>query len=177
MQKLTGIAVTHFVEIDFAGFKTMVDALGTVTDLQPETVDDPNSGLTLHKGNNPLDGAQALAYVRARETLGDGSDLGRIKRQQLFLGVVLRQALSGTLLTNPVRLTVFLDAATKAITVDTGTTFGDLHDADVLAARAEPEARRVLHRADREPATTPRRAHTGGRCCSTPPRARCCTTR
>ncbi len=47
---------------------------------------------------NQLNGDQALAYVRARETLGDGSDLGRIKRQQLFLGAVLRQALSGHLL-------------------------------------------------------------------------------
>jgi anionic cell wall polymer biosynthesis LytR-Cps2A-Psr (LCP) family protein len=64
--------------------------------------------------------------VRARETLGDGSDLGRIKRQQQFLGVVLRQAMSGSLLSNPVKLTNFLDAATRSITVDQATTFGDL---------------------------------------------------
>jgi anionic cell wall polymer biosynthesis LytR-Cps2A-Psr (LCP) family protein len=87
---------------------------------------DPGSGLRLHPGNNRLDGAQALAYVRARETLGDGSDLGRIKRQQMFLGAVMRQATSGSILANPVKLTSFLDAATKAITVDTGTSFSDL---------------------------------------------------
>ncbi|MDT4936715.1 MAG: hypothetical protein QOG80_386, partial [Pseudonocardiales bacterium] len=126
VQKLTGIVVTHFVEIDFTGFQSMVSAIGHVTICSPQSVFDPGSGLRLHPGNNSLDGVQALAYVRARETLGDGSDLGRIKRQQIFLGAVMRQATSGPMLTNPVRLTAFLDAATKAITVDRGTSFGDL---------------------------------------------------
>lgn len=128
VQKLTGIAVTHYVEIDFVGFQAMVRALGTVAICSPKAVDDPKSKLKLHAGENHLTGPQALAYVRARETLGDGSDLGRIRRQQTFMGAVLRQAMSGPLLSNPVRLTNFLDAATKAITVDTSTTFGDLHD-------------------------------------------------
>jgi LCP family protein required for cell wall assembly len=126
VQKLTGIEVTHYVDVDFDGFKAMVNALGTVTVCSPEAVKDPLSGLKLIKGNNQLDGDQALAYVRARETLGDGSDLGRIKRQQRFLGDVLRQALSGSLLSNPVKLTSFLEAATKAITLDSGTSFSDL---------------------------------------------------
>jgi LCP family protein required for cell wall assembly len=127
VQHLTGIAVTHFVEIDFSGFQSMINAMGAVTICSPQAVFDPGSGLRLHAGNNRLDGTQALAYVRARETLGDGSDLGRIKRQQMFLGAVLRQAMHGSMLTNPARLSSFLNAATKAITVDTGTSFGDLH--------------------------------------------------
>lgn len=126
VQHLTGIAVTHFIEVDFSGFQSMVGALGAVTICSPQQVFDPGSGLRLHVGNNSLNGTQALAYVRARETLGDGSDLGRIKRQQMFLGAVLRQAMSGSMLSNPARLTSFLNAATKAITVDRGTTFGDL---------------------------------------------------
>ncbi|PZS25724.1 MAG: LytR family transcriptional regulator [Pseudonocardiales bacterium] len=126
VQKLTGIVVTHFVEIDFSGFASMVNALGSVSVCSPESVNDPFSGLQLHPGQNPLDGEQALAYVRARETLGDGSDLGRIKRQQLFLGAVLRQATKGSMLSNPGKLTRFLNAATKAITVDTATSFSDL---------------------------------------------------
>jgi LCP family protein required for cell wall assembly len=128
VQKLTGIAVTHFVEIDFVGFESMVKALGTVAICSPQAVDDPNSKLKMHAGVNHLHGSQALAYVRARETLGDGSDLGRIKRQQMFMGAVLRQAMSGPLLSNPIRLTDFLDAATKAITVDQDTTFADLRN-------------------------------------------------
>jgi LCP family protein required for cell wall assembly len=126
VQKLTGIAITHYVQIDFTGFRQVVDALGRVTICSPQPVDDAKSHLKLRRGDNQLDGAQALDYVRARETLGDGSDLGRIKRQQQFLGVVLRKAMSGSLLRNPVRLTDFLDAATSAITVDRATTFSDL---------------------------------------------------
>jgi LCP family protein required for cell wall assembly len=128
VQKLTGIAVTHFVEIDFRGFQQMVAALGSVTVCSPEAVDDPQSKLHLKVGENRLDGAEALAYVRARETLGDGSDLGRIKRQQMFLGTVLRQALTGSLLADPSRLTSFLDAVTNAITVDKGTSLADLRE-------------------------------------------------
>jgi LCP family protein required for cell wall assembly len=127
VQRLTGIEINHYVEINFSGFESMVSALGRVTVCSPAAVDDRGSGLILHVGSNKLDGSQALAYVRARETLGDGSDLGRIKRQQMFLGDVLRQAMNGALLSNPSRLTSFLDAATKAITVDKKTTFGDLH--------------------------------------------------
>lgn len=126
VQRLTGIAVTHFVEIDFSGFQAMVNAMGSVNVCSPQPVFDPGSGLRLHAGTNSLNGAQALAYVRARETLGDGSDLGRIRRQQMFLGAVLRQAMHGSMLSDPVRLTSFLDAATKAIIVDKATTFDDL---------------------------------------------------
>jgi LCP family protein required for cell wall assembly len=126
VQELTGIAVTHYVEIDFSGFEKVVDALGTVSICSPASVDDPKSHLRLVRGINHLGGAQALAYVRARETLGDGSDLGRIRRQQMFLGAVLRQAMSGSLFSNPVRLTDFLDAATRSITLDTGTSLADL---------------------------------------------------
>jgi LCP family protein required for cell wall assembly len=126
VQELTGIAVTHYVEIDFSGFKKVVDALAGVSICSPRAVDDPKSHLHLKPGVNHLGGAQALAFVRARETLGDGSDLGRIRRQQMFLGAVLRQAMSGSLFSDPVRLTDVLDAITKAITLDTGTTLGDL---------------------------------------------------
>jgi LCP family protein required for cell wall assembly len=128
VQKLTGIAITHFVQIDFVGFRRVVNALGSVTVCSPQAVTDEGTHLTLKKGANRLDGSEALQYVRARESLGDGSDLDRIKRQQQFLGVVLRQAMSGSLLTDPARLTHFLDAVTRAITVDKATSFGDLRN-------------------------------------------------
>jgi LCP family protein required for cell wall assembly len=126
VQALTGIAITHYLQIDFMGFREVVDALGRVTVCSPEAVTDSGTHLRLKKGANELDGREALRYVRARESLGDGSDLGRIKRQQQFLGVVLRQAMSGSLLTSPGRLTHFLDALTHAVTVDRGTSFNDL---------------------------------------------------
>lgn len=128
VQSLTGIEVKHFVEINLAGFQKVVNALGGVTICSPSVlnIDDGNDKISLKKGNNKLNGAQALAFVRLRHGIGDGSDLGRIKRQQRFLGSVLREARGGTLLANPAKLTSFLNAAAKAITVDTGTSIADL---------------------------------------------------
>ncbi len=58
-------------------------------------VADRNSGLNLPAGEHRLDGKQALAYVRLRHGLGDGSDLSRVKRQQQFLAALVREARGG----------------------------------------------------------------------------------
>jgi len=63
-----------------------------------------------------LDGRQALAYVRARYTLGNGSDLERINRQQAFMSSLVSRVKSKEL--NPLALYRFLDAATKSLTID-----------------------------------------------------------
>jgi LCP family protein required for cell wall assembly len=126
VQKLTGISVNHYVQVDFTGFKTMVDALGGVTICSRQEVYDKESGLRLRQGSQVLRGEQALAYVRARKHIGDWSDLGRIQRQQRFLGAMIRKATSSRLLFNPIALTRFLGAATKSLTLDRLTSFGDL---------------------------------------------------
>ena len=126
VQKLTGIKINHYVQVDFTGFKTMVDAVGGVPICSTTPLRDAESGLRLAAGTSTLKGEQALAYVRARYGIGDGSDLGRIQRQQRFLGAMVRKATSTKLLVNPVALTRFLGAATKSLTLDRATSFGDL---------------------------------------------------
>jgi LCP family protein required for cell wall assembly len=126
VQKLTGIRINHYVQVDFAGFKTMVDAVGGVPICTPTPLYDKESGLRMDAGTTRLRGEQALSYVRARYGIGDGSDLGRIQRQQRFLGAMVRSATSTKLLVNPVALTKFLGAATKSLTLDRETSFGDL---------------------------------------------------
>ena len=79
------VRIDHFVVIDFAGFTNMVGALGGVDVCVPEETTDSASGLDLPAGRSTIDGDQALAFVRARKGIGDGSDLGRIDRQQAFL--------------------------------------------------------------------------------------------
>ena len=61
---------------------------------------------------------EALQYVRARKSVGDGSDLGRIGRQQAFLSSVMQEATSTQLILQPSRLYSFLDAATSSLTTD-----------------------------------------------------------
>ena len=66
--------------------------------------------------------------MRARKTLGDGSDLGRIKRQQAFLSSVVQEATRTSLLLRPDKLFGFLDAATKSLTTDEQFDLGTMKD-------------------------------------------------
>ena len=104
--------------VDFGGFKRIVDAIGGVEVCLTEPVDDKDSGLKLSAGKHVVDGNQALAFVRARHTLGDGSDTSRIRRQQAFIASLMRQVLSSGTLLNPASLLGVLDAATKSLTAD-----------------------------------------------------------
>ena len=113
----TGIYIDHFVVINFTGFKSMVAALGGVQECNPQPINDPLSGLKLTAGHHMLTPTQALAYVRARYTLGDGSDLERITRQQAFMSSLIQRVKSKLL--NPIAIYRFLDAATKSLTIDT----------------------------------------------------------
>jgi len=112
----TGIYVNHFIVVDFTGFENMVAALGGVEECSPVPLDAPGSGLDLSAGYHLLNPTEALAYVRARYGLGDGSDLERIVRQQAFMSSLISRAKSE--LYNPLAMYQFLDAATSSLTVD-----------------------------------------------------------
>ena len=118
VEKLTKIRIDHYVVVDFTGFKDMVDALGGVKVCLPYAVDDPQSHLQLAAGTHTVKGRQALAYVRTRHALGNGSDLSRIDRQQAFVGSMVSKVKSKGLLLQPTRLYSFLAAATKSLTTD-----------------------------------------------------------
>jgi LCP family protein required for cell wall assembly len=124
----TGLRMDHFAVVDFRGFRSMVDALGGVPICAPEAIDDPKAKLKLSAGRHVLDGAQALGYVRTRKTLGDGSDLGRIARQQAFLSSVVQEATRTSLLVRPDKLFGFLDAATRSLTTDEQFDLGTMKD-------------------------------------------------
>lgn len=117
LETLTGIRINHFVEVDFSGFKNIVDALGGIEICLQNGVDDKKAKLTLPPGKSLLDGEKALGYVRLRN-YGDGSDIQRIKRQQIFLSKVIAKATSSDLLTDPVKLTGFIKAAAQSVTMD-----------------------------------------------------------
>jgi len=127
VESLTQVHIDHFVEVNFQGFQRMVNALGGVAVCLRKPINDPirfvdghyeGSGLVLPAGTTTLKGKQALAFVRARYGVGDGSDIGRIKDQQLFISAVIRKATSAGLLVDIPALYSFLDAATKSIRTD-----------------------------------------------------------
>lgn len=120
-ETLSGIRTDHFVVVDFNGFKGMVDAIGGVQVCIPEPgIIDPEHGINLPAGTQKLKGIQALNYVRERYALSQGSDVGRMKRQQAFLASMARQVVSANTLARPDRLLRFLEAATKSLYVDEG---------------------------------------------------------
>jgi LCP family protein required for cell wall assembly len=121
LEELTGIRVDHFVVVDFAGFRGMVDAIGGVQVCIPEPgIVDPAHGINIPAGTRKLEGMQALNYVRERYVLGNGSDVGRMKRQQAFIAAMAHQVLSANTLANPVRLLKFLESATESLQLDKG---------------------------------------------------------
>ncbi|GAB2726517.1 LCP family protein [Kitasatospora kifunensis] len=116
VETLTGLRVDHTVVVDFKGFAAMTSAVGGVPVCVPNDVD--GFGIRLKKGRQNVSGQQALAFVRARHGIGDGSDIGRMRRQQAFLSALIQKVQAqGFDLTT---LLPLADAATKALTVDQG---------------------------------------------------------
>nr|WP_206326911.1 LCP family protein [Streptomyces sp. S3(2020)] len=118
VEKLTGVRVDHHMVVDFHGFKDMVDAVDGVRICLDEPIHDKAAKLKLPAGRVTLSGEQALGYVRARKSLGDGSDTDRMDRQQRFLAALVNKVQSNDVLLNPVKLYPLLDAATSSLTTD-----------------------------------------------------------
>jgi len=81
-EQITGVRLDHFVKVDFEGFRGMVDAIGGVETCIPEDIDDPAHHIHIEAGTRKIKGKEALNYVRERYVVGNGSDVGRMKRQQ-----------------------------------------------------------------------------------------------
>ncbi|PTR28812.1 LytR family transcriptional attenuator [Rhodococcus sp. OK519] len=120
IQKMSGLQIKHFVGMDFAGFESMVDNVGGVNVCVPQPLIDGELGTILPAtGNQTLDGRKALDYVRARHVEAEGNgDYGRIKRQQLFLSALLREAMSSKVLFDPGKLNGFINAFTRSTFVE-----------------------------------------------------------
>ncbi|MFJ9693644.1 LCP family protein [Kitasatospora sp. NPDC101183] len=126
VEKLTGIRVDHTMVVDFNGFSSMTKAVGGVDICLPQAIYEGDVNPNLHKkgalvlpqGKQTVDGQKALDYVRLRHGIGDGSDIGRMKRQQAFLSSLAAKIKKEGL--NPTTLLPLADAATKSLIVDPG---------------------------------------------------------
>ncbi|MFD8543706.1 LCP family protein [Streptomyces sp. NPDC059649] len=116
VEQNTGLRIDHFTSIDFQGFKGMVNALGGIEVCPKHAIHDKKAHLDMDAGCQNVQDEKALGYVRTRYSVGDGSDLGRIGRQQEFMKALAAKAQSK--LTSPGDLYDFLDSATKSLTTD-----------------------------------------------------------
>ena len=126
VNRALGIPIHHYLEIDFQGFKQLVDAVGGVTVCVEHPTRDRNTGLYIKPGCKNLDGVDSLAYARSRyfEERIDGqwqvdgtSDIGRGKRQRLFMALLMQTAVNRTL-SDPFRAGTVMRGATSALLVD-----------------------------------------------------------
>jgi len=117
-EQLTGMRMDHFVELDFAGFASLIDAIGGVDVTTTVPISDQDSGLQLPAGTHHLGGQQALAFVRTRHGVGDGSDLGRIELQKQMVKAMLGRISTLGLATDPVAMWTLGDKLTKSLTTD-----------------------------------------------------------
>jgi len=118
VESLTKVKIDHWVVVNFNGLKDMVDAIGGVEVCVPHAVDDDQYNMHLEEGTQKIKGEDALQYVRVRHGLGDGSDIGRMKRQQAFIASMAAQIVSAGTLTRVDRLVKFLNAATSSLALD-----------------------------------------------------------
>ncbi|MDX2379668.1 MAG: LCP family protein [Acidimicrobiia bacterium] len=123
-----GIPIHHVVDIDFFGFKDVVDAIGGSVVCFEYVTRDRNTGLDQQPGCNVLDGTQALAYARSRhfEEFRDGqwqedpsADLGRIARQQEFIRTTADSTIQ-RLASDPFKTSELIDAVSGSLRLDAG---------------------------------------------------------
>jgi LCP family protein required for cell wall assembly len=131
VEAMTGLPIDHFVVLDFNGFKKTIDALGGVEVCLTRPLQDSKSGVDLPAGRTRVSGEDALAFVRVRHNIGDGSDISRINRQQIFLSSLIQEVTGSGLLTDPLRVWRVLSESSKSIATDTA-----LADSDGLLALA-----------------------------------------
>lgn len=140
-----GVPIHHYVEVDFVGFRDIIDAVGGVDLCVEYVVRDLGSGLYLEPGCQTLDGTMALAFARSRyyEEFRDGewrmdgsADLGRIRRQQLFM----RAAINGAIVewrSSPFSSSRLIDAVTASVRMDP--TLDPIRAAESLRRAAEDD--------------------------------------
>jgi LCP family protein required for cell wall assembly len=130
IQEDFGVPINHYVEVDFAGFKGVVDAIDGVPMYFDKAMRDNNSGLNITApGCVTLDGEQAIAFARSRHLeykdpktnkwkSDPTGDLGRITRQQVFMRKVVDRSAGKATSLDLVGTNNLINAAVKNLTVD-----------------------------------------------------------
>jgi len=113
VQEFTGLEIPFVAMIDFKGVIEMSNAVGGVEVVIDKPISDAYSNFYIDAGTHNLQGAQALAYLRTRHGIGDGSDLARISNQQVFLMSLFNKIQADGTLSNPIRLYSLSSAAAR----------------------------------------------------------------
>jgi LCP family protein required for cell wall assembly len=127
VEELTGLDIDRYVQINIAGFKDLVDAIGGVDVCVPEPIEfDPNTGLEIpDPGVIHFSGRKAVRFVRSRHAV-EGGDLGRIQNQQKFMAAAIDKITSVETLLHLSRIQELQAVLKDNISVDKSTGLFDL---------------------------------------------------
>lgn len=142
VRELTGLPIHHYVQVNIAGFRNLIDAIDGVDVCVPEPVPfDPNTGIEIKPdevGMVHFDGDRALRFVRSRKVFGEG-DLSRIQNQQRFLAAAIDKVTSVATFFRPGRITALADVARENLVVDQDTTINGLKDIGLKLRSFNPD--------------------------------------
>ncbi|RLP10607.1 LCP family protein [Propionibacterium australiense] len=102
VEQATGMRIDGFMEVGFAGFAAMVDAVGGVDVCLDEPMADEKANIDLPAGCQTLGGSDALGYVRHRYGDSEG-DLGRARRQREVIAQIATKLKTPSTVLNPVK--------------------------------------------------------------------------
>jgi LCP family protein required for cell wall assembly len=129
----TGIYISHFIELSFLGAVKVINDIGGVNVCLPFAIDDRNSGLHISAGRKHIYGLRFLELWRTRYTIGNGSDIQRIQRDDFLLAQALKGVIRRGISSSPTKLLQVVTDAAAAMTTDTAMTPGDMfHIAESL---------------------------------------------
>jgi LCP family protein required for cell wall assembly len=115
VSSLSGLPIRHSVQIDFRGFRNVVNSVGGVELCLDGPISDRDAGIDLPAGCQALRGTDALGYVRVRKI---DNDLERIKRQQQFLKALAEEVAQPSTVLNPIRFYATAGAIGSALHAD-----------------------------------------------------------
>ena len=144
VEQLTGLSIPYAAVVQFGGVIGLADAVGGVEVCVAESINDDYTSTYLDAGNHTLSGMAALQFLRTRHGVGDGSDLGRISNQQVFLSALVRKLKSEGTLTNPVTLYNLAKAAVTNLTLSDSLNNLDTMVSIAMALRSIPLDRVVF---------------------------------
>lgn len=98
VEEFMGIDINYYVRVNFTSLTKIVDALGGITVESPVAFKTRHGNYQVVKGQNEMNGEQALGFVRERYSLS-GGDVDRVKNQQRVVSAILKKAMSPSIIT------------------------------------------------------------------------------
>lgn len=161
IEQLTGLDVGYAGLVTFTGVAQLSTAVGGVEICVSAPLVDPWSGVNLPEaGYHTLEGGQALAFLRTRKGVGDGSDLSRISSQQVYMAALVRTLQADGVLNDIGRLYGIARVAVDTMVLSTSLGSVDVMVAMARALRGVPNENILFIQypvVDADPATHPGR--------------------